>query len=1038
MDYNAKHQQLIPHNSYVTDLLIKKMHEVAIHGGPMLTESFIRQQYWIIGGYRRIKKIIHECMICRRYSNKKMQQFMGNLPRDRVTGIRAFINCGVDYAGPISVRTTKGRGHKSIKGYIAVFICLATKAIHLECASDMTAEAFLAAFRRFTARRGNVTNMYSDNGSNFVKANLLLQCKGRQEEEEYSNTVFTELARVGTKWHFNPPASPNFGGLWEAGVKSVKTHMKKSIGDSTLTFEELSTLLYQIEATLNSRPLCALSADVNDTAILTPGHFLIGEAICTPPESNFLDINTNRLTRWQLIQKMHQSFWKKWSTEYLNRLQERPKWLKRIDEPEINDLVLMKEDNLPPARWATGRIIAKHPGKDGLTRVVEIKINDKIYKRPLSKVCSLPTNNEHNSTAMQDESIQQISSHPAFVQVNKRKSTLIKYRTTQFVKKQKKGFVKRDIPRSNGLAIAAMIMAYIVSMNQPASASTGVQMSPFKYHPGIYFENRGTAYLSNTKWNILAYYDMTHYLEELQGIRKSIKTMKTICAGISGNFTECGYNIVQLEEHYSEIDKKNRIINHDGSNRRKRATLNFVGNILGDIFGVLDSNFAEEYARDLGKINKNEEHLLLLMRNHTTVAETTLNIIRKDENVIAVQTKRINDIIDDIQNMSSDQEKVNSLTSATFRILIALTKYEATQSSILDVLLDVHNKQANANILPPEQLKIQLNRIHANIDASILVPGEDAHDELRSLYSIMSIQATTAHGQIIFRITLPLVLNEQFQIFNLIATPTLQGLNYIWFEPSTPYLLTTLRRNYYYALNEFEFKECNEFGKQSIICERKHQMHGAHTTRLGCEVQLLNHDHHLTGNCTFKTTSIEDIWIPLHESNKWIYVIYNNNQMDVICNDKIEHITIHGEGIIQLQPHCTIRHSTIEITAQNNYDAAIHGSILPEINITMEIDKYRQTRDPHFVTFDKSNTSTLDEMIHTLKMEEKHLPENLTTHDVHHYGLGYSLVFVIILYLFFRFIRYRKRRQRHIPIEMIPIAAPRTISMPDLGGRENV
>lgn len=1035
LEFNAKHQLLMPYDHFVTDLIIKRTHMNTMHGGPMLTEAQIRQQYWIIKGYRRIKTIIYKCEICRRFSRTRMQQYMGDLPRNRVTGIRAFINCGVDYAGPIAVRTTKGRGYKSTKGYIAVFICLATKAIHLECASDMTAETFLAAFRRFTARRGTVANMYSDNGTNFVKANTLLQCKSRDEEDEFNNTVFSAIRKTGTQWHFIPPASPNFGGLWEAGVKSVKTHMKKSIGDSTLTFEELSTLLYQIEATLNSRPLCALSADANDTAVLTPGHFLIGEPLLSPPESNFMDINANRLTRWQLIQKMHQNFWKKWSTEYLNRLQERPKWLKKIKEPEINDLVLMKEDYLPAARWAAGRVIKKHPGQDGLTRVVEIKIDEKIYKRPLSKICLMPSSDDN---APKPSDMNEISVNMASVEHNEEDSAVPKRKKRKKKKKDKERKEPRRRPRnSNNLWILAMMMAYWHSNALPIAALSGIEITPFTSHPGIYFENRGAAYLSNTKWSILAYYDLRQYWAELHGIRTSIKGLRAACTDLTTNRTDYLDNVKLLEDHYTEIDEKNQIIAPNGRRRQKRATLNFVGNLLGDIFGILDSNFAEEYAKDLGKIKANEEHLLLLMRNHTTITETTLNIVKRNEDAIVNQTRRINEMINDIGNLSNEQERVFHIMNTIFRISIALTKYESTQTNILNILLDVHNKQVNTNVLSPEQLKLQLQGIHSTVDASILVPGEDAHGELKSLYSTMSIQATTLHEQLVFKITLPLVMNEQFQVFKLLAVPTRQDERYIWVEPSTQFILTTVRRNYYYPISERELDKCALYGNGAIICERKRQMYGSSTSQIGCEIQLLNHGSELNGNCTLRATAIEDTWIALSEPNKWIYVIYNTKQMDVICNDDIEHLPIEGEGIIRLHPHCVIRHSSVEITAQNNYESAIPGSILPEINITMEIAKYKQKYDATPLSFRRSNISTLNEMIEATKNNEKQLPETLDIHDIHHYGLGYALVLGIICYIIFSFIRRRQQGQKDLPVEMTSTRAARAISMPDLG-RENV
>ncbi|XP_029168374.1 uncharacterized protein LOC114938560 [Nylanderia fulva] len=208
---------------------------------------------------------------------------MGNLPRDRVTPTRSFLSTGLDYAGPISIRTSKKRGHRSQKGYIAVFICFWSKAIHLEVVSDYSSEAFIAALRRFVSRRGLCTDIYSDCGTTFIGADRTLR-----ELFKASTSEGHHIARVastqGIRWHFNPPAAPHFGGLWEAAVKFTKFHLRRVIGETTLTFEELSTLLTQIEACLNSRPLQALSDDPDDTSALTPGHFIIGAPLLAVPE----------------------------------------------------------------------------------------------------------------------------------------------------------------------------------------------------------------------------------------------------------------------------------------------------------------------------------------------------------------------------------------------------------------------------------------------------------------------------------------------------------------------------------------------------------------------------------------------------------------------------------------------------------------------------------------------------------------------------------------------------------------------------------
>ncbi|XP_028167479.1 uncharacterized protein LOC114357883 [Ostrinia furnacalis] len=128
--------------------------------------------------------------------------------------------------------------------------------------------------------------MYSDNGTNFVGAAKALKKDRDQAMNLYiDNEVISNLTNCGIEWHFNAPSWPTAGGLWEAAVKSMKHHLKRILGEQKLTFEEFSTLLAQIEACLNSRPLLALTNDVDDLDCLTPGHFLVGGSVLSPPPS---------------------------------------------------------------------------------------------------------------------------------------------------------------------------------------------------------------------------------------------------------------------------------------------------------------------------------------------------------------------------------------------------------------------------------------------------------------------------------------------------------------------------------------------------------------------------------------------------------------------------------------------------------------------------------------------------------------------------------------------------------------------------------
>lgn len=158
-----------------------------------------------------------------------------------------------------------------------------------------------------------------------------------------------------------------------------------------MTYENLCTIVVQIEAILNSRPLTAISEDPNDLTPLTPGHFLIGDRLNAVPQSNLQHLANNRLTHYQLLQQMIQHFWARWSSEYLNQLQQRSKWkVNKTCSLTPGSLVLLKDDNTSPLQWKLERVLHLHPGKDQIVRVVSVKTSAGIIKRAVQKLCLLP------------------------------------------------------------------------------------------------------------------------------------------------------------------------------------------------------------------------------------------------------------------------------------------------------------------------------------------------------------------------------------------------------------------------------------------------------------------------------------------------------------------------------------------------------------------------------------------------------------------------------------------------------------------------
>ncbi|XP_044019538.1 uncharacterized protein LOC122859920 [Aphidius gifuensis] len=226
--------------------------------------------------------IYWKCVICTRQRALVSQQLMGQLPPARCNPNPAFINTGVDFAGPFILKKWLGRCKQTYKAYIAVFVCFATSATHLEVVNGLSTEEFIAAYRRFTSLRGECKNLYSDCGTNFI---------GTIKEHQLLNTqahnmcdFAHQVSLESTNWHLNPPGAPHQDGKWEAGVKSMKHYLSRIMGATPYTYHQLDTLVKQISAQLNSRPLCPMTNDPNDLEALTPGHFLISRAMTAIPE----------------------------------------------------------------------------------------------------------------------------------------------------------------------------------------------------------------------------------------------------------------------------------------------------------------------------------------------------------------------------------------------------------------------------------------------------------------------------------------------------------------------------------------------------------------------------------------------------------------------------------------------------------------------------------------------------------------------------------------------------------------------------------
>lgn len=391
VSYDIKHPVIIPKGSRLAWLLMDLAHRVNHHGGIQLMMQHIREKYWIPQLRDELKQYSRKCVECVRNKPLTEDQLMADLPADRVTPGYPFEVSGVDYAGPFQIKHTDKDGNVivTVKAWTAVFVCMKTRAVHLDIVEDLTSSAFIACYERFVARRGPCYKLYSDNGTSFIGAEKEI---ARAYKEWQKDGTVDSIANRGTQWIFMTPAAPHQGGIYEAAVKSMKYHMKRIIGPRVMEYRQFQTLLCNIEAALNSRPLTPLTDDPDDLLALTPGHFLINRPFAAVPEFRYVnESNVEGKKLWIERQKMFKHFWERWHKEYLTTLQERKKWRREKENIKIGQLVIIRDENLPPTQWKMARIVELLPGKDGLVRNVLVKAKlGVVLKRPVQKLCILP------------------------------------------------------------------------------------------------------------------------------------------------------------------------------------------------------------------------------------------------------------------------------------------------------------------------------------------------------------------------------------------------------------------------------------------------------------------------------------------------------------------------------------------------------------------------------------------------------------------------------------------------------------------------
>lgn len=360
---------VLPASSIIIRRLVEQRHTQLLHAGTNMMITDIRKRFWIIGIRKLVKSVIDKCMICKRHRAKPTQASAAPLPIERIQPMATFEVTGVDLAGPIYLRG-------DVKSWIVIYCCAVYRCIHLELTQSLSTEAFIRTFRRFISRRGRPRLIITDNGTNFTGTKNLL-----------STIDWNEVQRVSTimriKWKLNAPTAAWWGGFFERMIKIVKNLLRRVLGMSSVSYEEMETLLCDCEAVVNDRPLTYVEADdSNALEPLRPSCFLH-----SLPQSQVTDFDiidtTSMNQRLRHLQRLREELRTRFKDEYLTELIQRGR--EKNGGIKVGDVVLVESEERR-VKWPLGLVTQIYTGKDGVDRTAKVKTASGFKIRPFQRL----------------------------------------------------------------------------------------------------------------------------------------------------------------------------------------------------------------------------------------------------------------------------------------------------------------------------------------------------------------------------------------------------------------------------------------------------------------------------------------------------------------------------------------------------------------------------------------------------------------------------------------------------------------------------
>lgn len=494
-------------------------------------------------------------------------------------------------------------------------------------------------------------------------------------------------------------------------------------------------------------------------------------------------------------------------------------------------------------------------------------------------------------------------------------------------------------------------------------------------------------YTVGANWNVLAYLHFDTLRKEFVSIQLNFSTAKSICYNKLTDRVGCRNIVSHLERRIMLLQQRNSLVFHP--HRAKRATLDFIGNIASDLFGVMGPRFGETYANDMKQLAKNEEIVKALLANHTSILESTLNILKHDENELEKQAHHFDVLTAQVQSLQDLVEAEQSLNDALLYLTQIINEYERQQTAIIQVVSDSRRDLINHNVLTFQQIEKQVDTMVKQVGTKYIVPGGV------DVYSLSKITPYLVGNQYVFKISIPLLRPRVYKMYRIVPVPIKSGNKFLWIETKHKKLVASADRQKFHFADDLITSECNTF-REALVCEEPNLWFMADAA--DCVWNVFNENS--LEKCEFKRSPQKNEFIETG-NNGIIFVCINKIRIAVMCNDTVAHDYLVGEGVLRTQG-CSIRGAGIHLDppADMNEQRSMEVAI-PEVDILQVESKLpRQENITQNLQFVRSNFSKIDLRLNETKIKLQELKrfDKTNLHDVHHYTLIYVLLSCIIVY----------------------------------------